>query len=499
MSKGYNQSPMKLSILDTDIHVLNMRTRMPFRYGIATMTALPHLFLRVQVAVNGQPHWGLASDGLAPKWFTKNPETSTRHDVDEMLAVIRAACRHATAAGDGDSVFTLWQQVYTAQEGWAQEHGYPPLLWAFGVSLVERALIDAFCRATNTTFAAAVRSNTLGIKLDAIYPELAGVAPADLLPEQPLHRIAVRHTVGLGDPLYDEEISEAEQLRDGLPQSLAASVHAYGLTHFKIKIQGNVEADLDRLHRIAALLEAHVPGGAYAFTLDGNEQYRSVDEFRAFWEALAYGSTFDRFLAHLLFVEQPLHRDIALDPEVGEAFERWPQRPPLIIDESDGALDSARTALERGYNGASHKNCKGVFKGIANTCLIRQRQRQDPAGAYVVSGEDLANVGPVALIQDLAVLATLGIDHAERNGHHYFRGLSMLPAALQARVLATHADLYHKHAHGGEEFPALSITDGTIQIGSIVDAPFGIGFALDPTQFTPLADWRYASLHAIED
>ena len=42
-----------------------------------------------------------------------------------------------------------------------------------------------------------------------------------------------------------------------------------------------------------------------------------------------------------------------------------------------------------------------------------------------MSGEDLANVGPVALLNDLTVMSSLGVNHVERNGHHYFSGLSM--------------------------------------------------------------------------
>src|SRR5439155_284989 len=79
--------------------------------------------------------------------------------------------------------------------------------------------------------------------------------------------------------------------------------------------------------------------------------------------------------------------------------------------------------LSSGYAGTSHKNCKGVFKSIANAGLIARRRRQDPSARFVVSGEDLSNIGPVALLQDTAVVATLGITHAERNGHHYFKGL----------------------------------------------------------------------------
>ncbi len=38
-----------------------------------------------------------------------------------------------------------------------------------------------------------------------------------------------------------------DRVDDGLPQSLAASIRAYGLTHFKLKIDGDIDADIERL------------------------------------------------------------------------------------------------------------------------------------------------------------------------------------------------------------------------------------------------------------
>ena len=59
-----------------------------------------------------------------------------------------------------------------------------------------------------------------------------------------------------------------------------------------------------------------------------------------------------------------------------------------------------------------------------------------------MSGEDLANVGPVALLNDLTVMSSLGINHVERNGHHYFAGLSVYPKDLQEKICLAHPDLY---------------------------------------------------------
>jgi hypothetical protein len=336
-----------------------------------------------------------------------------------------------------------------------------------------------------------VRENALGIRLDALHPELAGAQPADLLPPQPLPVLTVRHTIGLIDPLTDDEIAPDERVDDGLPQSLTACVRAYGLTHFKIKVRGDIAGDLARLRQIAAVLDREAPG--YWFTLDGNEQFHDVADFRNLWQALQSDPALVPLMRRLLFVEQPLHRDVALSPATARALLDWPDRPPIIIDESDGEIASLPTALTAGYAGTSHKNCKGVFKGIANAALIARRRQADPARSYILSGEDLSNVGPVALLHDLAVMATLGVAHVERNGHHYFTGLSMYAPGLQERVLAHHGDLYRRHPHG---FATLNVQGGRIDIGSVVAAPFGLAFPFDTGRYLSL---EQAGIRALSD
>ena len=481
---------MTIRVLDTRFYVKNMRTRFPFRYGIASMTALPHLFVHLLVEIDGVEQWGIASDGLAPKWFTKNADQPFEQEIEEMLAVIQSAARFAGYVSGAGSVFDLWRQVYAAQCCWAHDHDYPPLLWNFGVSLVERAVLDAFCRAKGVTFADALRSNLLGIRLGQVDDNLAGVEPGELLPKQPLRKLIARHTVGLADPLTDGEIDAEDRVDDGLPHSLDASIRAYGLTHFKLKLGGDIDADIDRLTRIAHVIDNAVVSD-YGLTLDGNEQYTEVADFRQLWEALSQDAALTRFFEQLIFVEQPLKRTVALSDATQEAMLAWTDRPPIIIDESDAGLTSLPRALACGYVGTSHKNCKGIFKGIINACRLAKRNQAIPDQPVMLSSEDLSNVGPIALLQDLAVAASLGITHLERNGHHYFRGLSMYDDALQQQVLNHHPDLYRRHADG---FAAVSLTDGRLDVNSVVDAPFGAGFELDPSAFTPLAEWQFSSL-----
>lgn len=474
---------MAIRVLSTELYVLPMRTRMPFRYGIVTVTQLPHLFVRAEVEIDGRRQIGFAADHLALKWFTKNPDTSPQQDTQELIEVIQSACTIARAVPKVPTVFAYWKYLYEMQGAWGGGWGKPPLLSHLGTSLIERAVIDAFCKARSVPFWKAVRHNTLGIELGVVQPELEGTQPADWLPAEPLKEIIARHTVGMIDPLTDAEIAAADRIDDGLPQSLEACIRTYGLTHFKIKLWGDVPRDIARAKQIAAVLERSVTGADYRYTFDANENFQSVEVFREFWQKLSAEASLRNFLSRLLFVEQPLHRDVAMSAEVGRAFAAWPDRPPMIIDESDGAVNTAHEALRLGYIGTSHKNCKGVIKGLVNTCLIASRKKADPAGRYHISGEDLSNVAPVALLQDLAVVSAFGIGDVERNGHHYFRGLTALPEDLQRSVASSHPDLYRTTAAG---FPAVWPVGGRLQVGSIVDAPFGTGFDFDPARFEPL-------------
>jgi hypothetical protein len=155
----------------------------------------------------------------------------------------------------------------------------------------------------------------LGIRLEAFDQRFAGKVPRDLLPPAPRRRIIARHTVGMADPLEDHDIDASARLEDGLPRSLSQCVRRYGLKHFKLKVSGNADQDIDRLTRIAAVIESHLTGD-FAFTLDGNESFRSLDSFREFWGALHGSPQLRQFLERAMFVEQPFHRDVALDASV---------------------------------------------------------------------------------------------------------------------------------------------------------------------------------------
>jgi len=467
-----------------EFFVLRTRTRFPFRYGIASMTEVPHLFVRTTVTSGRASAVGVTAEGLPPKWFTKDPSTTFEQDLPEMLDAIRHAAEIAVErAAEPVCFFDFWREVNRSQFDWAASRNVASLVASLGVALVERAVLDGLCRSTATPVHVMVRDNRLGLRIGDIYSELQGFEVKDLLPPKPLTACFVRHTIGLADALSKDELALQDRIDDGLPQDLESSIRAYGLRYFKLKLSGIGERDLERLSDLAKVLEAET-GGSFHLTIDGNENFEDFDAFRIFWERVAAEPGLKEMCHRTLVIEQPVHRDRALTDDAGHALRRWldqADHPPIIIDESDGAIGDVTRALELGYAGTSYKNCKGIVKGLVNECLLAAKSR--PGHALVMTGEDLCNLGPLAVQQDLAMMALLGIIHVERNGHHYYRGLSMLPAGWQDALLREHSDLYSRHAAG---FAHVRIVDGKLSLVSVNRAPLGVVPELDVTGFAPL-------------
>ncbi len=464
-------------------HVLPMRTRFPFKYGIASLTSLPHLFVTAELQAGGRLISGIASDGLPPKWFSKDPHTTFEHDLAVMLAVIQNAARVGRhAAAQPVAFFPWWKALYDEQSLWATHQNQPPLLAQLGTSLIERAVLDALCRAAETPLHHLLKTDALRLDLPALREGLQGMTAADALAERPLRSVQVRHTVGLADPLSDADLSTEERANDDLPQTLEESIRAYGLRWFKIKLGGNKTADRERLIHLSLLFQKCCPQG-FQCTLDGNEQFTDMTTFCEFYRELEAMPELRPLLSRVEIIEQPVHRSHALDETVATALKAF-RGPQVIIDESDGSLADLPRALSLGYAGTSHKNCKGITKSLANAALLRRRKTDGvPA---VLTGEDLASVGPVSMLKDIAMAAALGITHVERNGHHYFKGLSMFSSELQELMLQHHGDLYRRSTGG---WCTLSITGGSVALDSVNKAAFGNAFLPDMADFEPLNDW----------
>ena len=100
------------------------------------------------------------------------------------------------------------------------------------------------------------------------------------------------------------------------------------------------------------------------------------------------------------------------------------------------------------------------------------------------------NLPVVALHQDLVHLAALGVGHAERNGHHYVRGLDHLSAWERDGCRERHGSLYR----GLGDSLALDVRRGKIDISSLQGDGLGVGGVVDVEGMVPLDEWKFESL-----
>jgi L-alanine-DL-glutamate epimerase-like enolase superfamily enzyme len=300
------------------------------------------------------------------------------------------------------------------------------------------------------------RREFAGFDFDAF---LASLKPADA--------IEARHTVGMVDAITAADLKE--RVNDGLPETLEEVIAAWGHRYFKLKVGGNLPADVARLQAIASVLD-RLPH-PYFVSLDGNEQYADAQGVAELAAAIRTRPELKRLWDAILFIEQPIARKLALGADLRAAD----LGKPVIIDESDGELDTFVQAKSRGYRGVSSKTCKGLYKSVLNAARCRAWGE-----GYFMSAEDLTTQAGLAVQQDLALVNLLGIAHVERNGHYYVNGMAAQPEGEQQAFLAAHPDVYER-SHGAVR---LHIREGRIALASLNGAGFASGAMPD---FEPMA------------
>jgi hypothetical protein len=461
-----------------ELYERSVRLRIPFRFGRATVLRAPQAFIRARIAfADGTSATGAAAELMIPKWFDKSPQRSDADNIAELRRSLAAAAEAYTAEATPRTAFGHCAANYGPLLRGVVGGSVTSLAACFGPALLDRAVLDALCRRRRVSFYAAMKVNLPGIDVDALTPDLHGFdMDAFLSALAPRGRIAVRHTVGLLDPLTDEDVEV--RVGDDLPQTLLEVIAAYRPCYFKVKLSGEPTGDLERLRRIAAVLDR--PARAYRITLDGNEQFRDLGSIVSLWQALAADDALARFAERVLWIEQPLPRELAEHLSIGTLA----RVKPVVIDESDGTLEAFPAARELGYTGVSSKSCKGLYKSLLNAARCALWNAAGRATSYFVCGEDLTTQAGLAVQQDLALVNLLGITHVERNGHHYAGSFAAQGAgeSEQRRFLVEHPGLYEENR--GEV--RLAIRDGMLALASLDAAGFASRAEPDWATLEPL-------------
>ena len=419
----------------------------PFRFGSVVITSSVQVFVRAEIEIEGKgASIGASAEMMASKWFDKRAHLSPQQTIDGLRRALAIARELYLARSGFDTAFGHHAAIVAAQVEACATEDIPPLAAGFGPAEIDKAILDALLRGLGANFFDGMAANVAGI--DArLSPDLGDDAIAQFLAgRRRLERVAIRHTVGMDDTVEGEG-------------GVADAHENAGARYFKLKLNGDPAADPARLIRIGSEL-AKLPY-EYKVTLDANEQYADLGALGALVERLDRDSALQPIAGKLLYIEQPMPRDITRQSPLGALAGR-----DFIIDEADDSYDAFPAARALGYRGISSKSCKGIYKSVINAA--RAAKWSADGGRYFISGEDLTCQAGLGVQQDLALGALIGVTHAERNGHHYVDGFAETPAAEADAFLVAHPDLYIRDGN----IVRLSIHDGDLLTGSLAAPGF---------------------------
>jgi hypothetical protein len=453
---------LRLVVRDIAFFERPVRFARPFRFGAVVIDDASQAFVRAEIEVEGRGIFvGASAELLAQKWFDKRPHLTAEETVAEQRRALVIARELYLGESGFKTAFGLHAACVGAQSEACAKEDIPPLAAAYGPAEIDKAILDALLRAAGMNFFDGMAANIAGLDARLSRDLNDEDITRFLVGRRRLERVAIRHTVGLDD-------------RVGGEGGVADARENSGARYFKLKLNGNPETDAARLAGIGG--ELATLGYDYRVTLDANEQYADLDALGTLIDRLDRDRALIPIAAKLLYIEQPMPRDITRTSPLGVLAKR-----DFIIDEADDGYDAFPAGRALGYRGISSKSCKGVYKSMVNA--VRAAKWSGQGAKYFVTGEDLTCQAGLAVQQDLALGALIGVTHAERNGHHYVDGFADTPAAEAEAFMAAHPDLYRSDRGKIR----LAIDDGDLLTGSLTAPGFATSVHPVWSTLSPLA------------
>jgi L-alanine-DL-glutamate epimerase-like enolase superfamily enzyme len=322
----------------------------------------------------------------------------------------------------------------------------PRLAQLVAASPVDAAIHDAFGKTLGENSYNLLGSEFVSADLASyLTPEFAGEYLDRYTLRQPKPRMPLYHLIGALDPLTDADFSK--RIGDGLPETLPEWIAADGLTHLKIKLNGDDLAwDVARvlsIERVAAEAQQDRGCRQWFYSADFNEQCANVEYLLDFLARIEEHSP--QAFARIQYIEQPTRRELRANPD--NRMHRAARIKPVVIDESLVDLESLLLSRELGYSGVALKACKGH------------------SGALLM-GAAAQKYGMFLCVQDLTC-----------PGASFLHSASLAARVPGVAAIEGNARQYCPAGNRGwaERFPSMfQITDGTLGT-DVLDGP-GLGF-----------------------
>jgi L-alanine-DL-glutamate epimerase-like enolase superfamily enzyme len=359
-------------LLEVSTRTESFAYRAPVKFGGRVVSDAVILDVTVDVETrDGRRARGLGSMPMGNVWAWPTAEPSSGETLTAMIDLGERLAQQANAYQGQGHPLEITHDLSQDHAGLAEEvardtntgPAMPRLAQLVAASPLEAAIHDAYGKALGQNSYNVLGAEFVNRDLGSyLTPEFAGEYLDRYTLRTPKPRMPLYHLIGALDPLSPADVKKP--LDDGLPETLGDWITENGLTHLKIKLNGDeLRWDVDRVVAVEAVaVQTQRQRGCqqWFYSLDFNEKCANVQyilDFMAEVRRMA-PAAFDR----VQYIEQPTHRDLRAHPE--NRMHEAAKIKPMVIDESLVDLESLQVAREQGYTGAALKACKGHSEAL---------------------------------------------------------------------------------------------------------------------------------------
>jgi L-alanine-DL-glutamate epimerase-like enolase superfamily enzyme len=406
--------PTDIRLVAVEAQTSRIAYRTPIKFGGRVVTDATMFDVTCDVETRtGQRGKGFGSMPMGNVWAWPSKTVSTEASLATIVDLSQRLVRQAGEYRDYGHPLEITHDLARTHQPTADEvtrsagltETMPRLAQLVSASPLEAAIHDAFGKALGQNsynlLGAEYVNRDLGHYLG---PEFAGEYLDRYTLRTPKPRMPLYHLVGALDPLTDSDI--ATRINDGRPETLGDWIAADGLTHLKIKLNGDdLVWDVDRVVAVeqAASAAQQARGCAtWHYSLDFNEKCANVQYVLDFLAKVEARSP--QALKRVQYIEQPTHRDLRAHPD--NKMHAAARIKPVVIDESLVDLESLLLCRELGYSGVALKACKGHSEALLMGAAAQKYKMflcvQDltcPGASFLHSASLSARIPTIAAIE----------------------------------------------------------------------------------------------------
>jgi L-alanine-DL-glutamate epimerase-like enolase superfamily enzyme len=357
-------------IIDVSHATEDFRYRTPIKFGGVALDRASILNVDVVVqTTDGRAVRGKASMPLGNVWAFPSKVLGYAGTLAAMLALTERIARITADCRDAghpiDLNHALEPAYFDAAVAAARQlpEPIPNLATLVVASAFDAAIHDAYGKAHGCNIYHCYGRDHLPHDLDHyLGRDYRSKHLSEFVRRDPVPTLPLYHLVGALDPLIGADVTQL--IGDGLPETLSEWITFNGLTHLKIKLNGDdLDWDVGRVlavERVAAEVQTRRGMATWHYSLDFNERCPHVGYLLDFLHRIREGSpaAFER----VQYIEQPTKRDLKADR--ANTMHEASRLKPVVIDESLLDLESLILAREMGYTGAALKACKGQSQSL---------------------------------------------------------------------------------------------------------------------------------------